>query len=238
MNFNAINPIARALLQAQLPGGSYLIPSGSSGINCETQRGQVADSCQVTSVIPATYEQNQFSTNVDHRLAGANRIAAKFFYANQPSRDPLSNGNALTRHEIEEVTSQRTLSLSHVHIFRSSIVNELRGGFFRNRNNTVPVSDFTNAEFGIVNPFAPRVPDLTQLQIDGDDAGGTLRFGTPGGGSRVFDTQSDVTFGDTLSFMRGRHAFRVGGELRRHHLTATCRSSRTAATTSIAGSIS
>ena len=62
------------------------------------------------------------------------------------------------------------------------MVNEMRAGFFRNRNDSVAVPYFTNAEFGIQNPFADQVPDLSQITIDGDDVGGELRFGTLGDG--------------------------------------------------------
>lgn len=214
-NAAAINPISRQLLQAKFPDGTYLVPSGSNGQNCDTQDEQIAESCQVTSVIPATYEQNQFSLGLDHQVSSSNRLSGKFFFANQPSVDPLSDSDALTRYEVEEKTDQRTFSVSDVHVFRSSMVNEIRGGVFRNHNDTVPVSYFSNAQFGIQNPFAARgVPDLTQIEIGAEDVGSTLVFGGPGAGTRVFDTQTTYTFGDTLSFVRGRHSFRAGVEVR------------------------
>jgi hypothetical protein len=98
------------------------------------------------------------------------------------------------------------------------MVNELRAGYFRNRNDSVAVAHFSNAEFGILNPFADQVPDLTQVTIDGEDVGGELQFGTLADGSRIFDTQTTYTVGNTLSFSKGKHSFRVGGEFRRHHL--------------------
>ena len=178
----------------------------------------MADSCQVVSVIPATFRQDQFSVNIDHQLTQSNKLSGKFFFSNQPSRDPLANGNALTRFEREDTTYQRTLSLTDVQIFGPRLVNEFRAGFFRNRNDSAPVVYFNNADFGIQNPFAAEVPDLSQIEIDGDaDVGSTLRFGTPGDGTRIFDVQNTFTFGDTVSFSRGKHSLRVGGELRRHH---------------------
>ena len=93
------------------------------------------------------------------------------------------------------------------------MVNEMRAGFFRNRNDSMAVRYFTNAEFGIQNPFADQVPDLTQITIDGDDVGGELRFGTLGDGTRIFDRQTTWTAGNTLSLVarqpfvaRGRRA--------------------------------
>ena len=222
-----INPISRALLKAKFSDGSFLIPSGANGINCGRVEDQVADSCQVVSVIPATFRQDQFSVNIDHQLTQSNKLSGKFFFSNQPSRDPLANGNALTRFEREDTTYQRTFSLTDVHIFGPRLVNEFRAGFFRNRNDSAPVAYFNNADFGIQNPFAAEVPDLSQIEIDGGaDVGSTFRFGTPGDGTRIFDVQNTFTFGDTLSFSRGKHSLRVGGELRRHQLNGALEETR------------
>lgn len=227
VDFSVINPISRSLLKAKFEDGSYLIPSGDRGINCGRVSGQRADSCQVVSVIPATFDQDQFSINIDHQLMQSNKLSGKFFFSNQPSRDPLASGNALTRYEREETTYQRTFSLTDVHILSSAAVNEFRAGFFRNRNDSVPVAYFKNADFGIQNPLASQVPDLTQIDIRGDrDVGGRFRFGTAADGTRIFDVQNTFTFGDTLSLIRGNHSLRVGGEIRRHQLNGDLQEGR------------
>ena len=224
VNFNVINPISRALLKARFPDGTYLIPSGANGVNCRRTGSQLFESCQVVSVIPATYEQDQFTTNLDHQMTTANRISGKYFFSNQPSRDPLANANALTRFEREDTTYQRTFSLTDLHIFSPTVLNEFRAGFFRNRNDSSPVAYFTNAEFGIVNPLDALVPDLTQLDIRGDrDVGGRVRFGTPSDGTRIYDLQTTYTIGNTLTLTKGKHSIRTGGELRRHHLDGDLR---------------
>ncbi len=171
-------------------------------------------------------------------MSDANRLSSKFFFSNQPSRDPFADSAALTLHEREETTYQRTLSVTDVHVFRSGMVNEVRAGFFRNRNDSMAVRYFTNAEFGIQNPFAEQVPDLTQITIGGDDVGGELRFGTPGDGTRIFDRQTTWTVGNTLSLVRGSHSMRVGGECAGICSTAICRRRAIAATTSTRGSTS
>jgi hypothetical protein len=108
VNLGAINPISRALLKARFPDGSYLVPSGAGGSNCQVREDQIAESCQVLSILPATFEQNQFTANLDHQVSSANRLSTKFFFSNQPSRDPLADSAALTLHEREETTYQRT----------------------------------------------------------------------------------------------------------------------------------
>jgi hypothetical protein len=224
VNFSVINPISRALLKAQFDDGTFLVPSGDRGINCRRNGTQLFESCQVTSVIPATFKQDQFSTNLDHQLTPSHRFSGKFFFTNQPSRDPLANGNALTLHEREDVTYQRTFSFTDLHVFSPSVVNEFRAGFFRNRNDSDPVAYFTNAQFGIQSPLDAKVPDLTQITIRGDrDVGGQLRLGTLADGSRIYDKQTTYTIGNTLTFSTGRHSIRAGGELRHHQLDGDLR---------------
>ncbi len=227
VNLSAINPISRQLLKAKFPDGSYLIPSGANGFNCTRIGNQVAESCQLLFVIPATYDQDQFSVNMDHQLTQANKLSGKFLFIEQPSRNPLAHSRAVSRFETEETTFQRTFSLTDVHIFSPTVINEARAGFFRNRNDTVPIGYFTNEEFGIVNPLAHDTPDLSQIDIRGDrDVGDQIRFGTRADGTRVFDVQNTFTYGDTLSWTQGKHSIRAGVEFRRHQLNGDLQEGR------------
>jgi hypothetical protein len=216
LNLSVINPTSRALLKAKYPDGSYLIPSGANGTNCGKFGTQTSDSCQVISVIPATYHQDQFSTNIDYQLTGVNRLSGKFFMTDQPSDDPLASSSSLSRVERRKKTEQRTMALSDVHILSPTVANEFRAGFFRNRNDTRAVPYFTNAEFGLKNPLAGIRPDLSTFAISSKDAGDKFTFGTLA--DNTLDVQNTFTYGDTLSFNRRHHSVKVGGELRRSQL--------------------
>ena len=222
VNFSVINPISRALLRAKFPDGTYMVPSGANGFDCRRVGSQIAETCNVVSVIPATFDQDQFSINIDHQISTANKLSGKFFFTNQPSIDPLANSNALTLHERNERTQQRTFSLSDVHVFSPTVVNEFRAGFFRNTNNSEATSYFTNAEFGIQNPLAANVPDLSQINVAAGTGatavGDPIRFGSLADGIRIFDVQNTFTYADTLSITKGKHSLRVGGEFRRNQL--------------------
>jgi hypothetical protein len=231
VTLSAINPISRALLKAKFPDGTYLVPSGNSGLDCRRSGTQPVETCSVVSVIPATFDQDQFSVNLDHQVTQSNKLSGKFFFTNQPSIDPLANGNALTRHERNEQTDQRTFSLTDVHIVSPTIINEFRTGFFRNRNNSEATYYFTNAEFGIATPISPEeVPDLSQINIAAGSgataAGDAVRFGSLADGTRIFDLQNTYTFADTVSLSRGKHSIRFGGEIRRHALDGDLREGR------------
>jgi hypothetical protein len=230
VNLSVINPISRALLKAKFPDGSYLVRSGSSGFDCRRVGSQIAETCTVVSVIPATFDQDQFSTNVDHQLTQANKLSGKFFFTNQPSVDPLANGNALTPHERNEQTQQRTFSLTDIHVFSPTVINEFRAGVFRNRNNSEAVVYHTNAEFGIVSPVASLVPDLSQINVGAGSGatavGDAIRFGTLADGTRIFDVQNTYTYANTLSVNKGKHSFRIGGEFRRNQLNGDLQEGR------------
>ena len=212
-----INPISRMLLQGKFEDGTFLIPSGANGFNCGVQRGQKFSSCQILSVIPGTFKQDQFTTNIDHQLTSANKISGRFFFTDQPSADPLATSSALTRFERLEDTTQRTASITDVHIFGPTLINEFRAGFFRNRNDTRARAYFTNAEFGINNPLAFERPDLALIRVSSPrDVGEDFRFGTPD--DQVLDVQNTFYYGDTLSLTKGQHSIKLGGEYRRNQL--------------------
>ena len=217
VNLSVVNPISRALLKARYPDGTYLIPSGANGTDCRRVGTQVAASCLVASVIPATYHQNQFSTNLDYQLSSANRLRGRFFFADQPSVDPLANSRALSRYERNKNTVQRTISLTDTHIISPTTANEFRAGFFRNRNDTMAVPYFTNEQFGLKNPLAGIRPDLSSFDIRGDrDAGDRFHFGTLE--DNTLDVQNSFTYGNTLTIVKGRHSVKIGGEWRKNQL--------------------
>ena len=95
-------------------------------------------------------------------------------------------------------------------------------GSSANRNNSEAISYFTNAEFGIQNPLAANVPDLSQINVAAGTGatavGDPIRFGSLADGIRIFDVQNTFTYADTLSITKGKHSLRVGGEFRRNQL--------------------
>jgi hypothetical protein len=215
-----INPISRSFLKATFEDGSLLMPSGAGGRDCTTDEDQDYPACEILAVEPATFHQHQLSANIDHNFTDANRFAARFFFSDQPSMDPISNNDALTRFERLEDTQQYTLSFNDTHIFNPTLINEFRAGFFRNKNDTAAQPYFTNEEFGINNPLADVRPDLARINIRSPrDVGEEFEFGTPD--DQILDVQKTFTVGDTMSFTKGAHSIKFGGEYRRNHLDGT-----------------
>ena len=70
------------------------MPSGSSGFNCARRCGSVGD--ELRGALDHSRDVRAGSVLAEPRAAGvgANRLSSKFFFSNQPSRDPLGDSAA------------------------------------------------------------------------------------------------------------------------------------------------
>ena len=118
-----------------------------------------------------------------------------------------------------------TVSLSYLHSFKPSLINEGRGGFNRQgllRHSNTTLEGFLSgigfdqsdiAAYGsVVGPFA-----LSTFGHPAINFSGTFATFTNGGRNtfRPLD-QNLITFGDTLTWIVGKHAFRMGGDVVRN----------------------
>jgi hypothetical protein len=118
-----------------------------------------------------------------------------------------------------------TVSLSYTHAFSPSFINEVRGGFNRQKllrhSNTTLEGFLSSIGFdqsdidaygAVVGPFALGTFGHTAINFSNTfttfNNGGRNTF-------RPLD-QNLVTFGDTLTWIKGKHAFRMGGDLVRN----------------------
>lgn len=121
--------------------------------------------------------------------------------------------------------SNQTLSLTETHLWGSNLVNEVRGGFnrqptFRRSNQTLrdflQNVGFNNADIDAYG----AVVGVAALDTYGHPA---INFGTgfarfTNGGRNTYRPldQNLLTFGDTLSWIHGRHAFKFGADFVRN----------------------
>ncbi|HEY9283869.1 MAG TPA: hypothetical protein VIP46_10480, partial [Pyrinomonadaceae bacterium] len=181
---------------------------------------------QQLNVVPSEFEQDQFTTRVDGRLSESVSLTATFFFSNFPGLDSFPDPSSLASpFTLRRGDRNRTLAVSEQHIFSPTLINEARFGFFY-LNNTRSLDDpflseaLTSQAVGIGNPA-----------LLFDDSPGTRRLGhfigrpgTPlsqfsfGGPNDSFNrrTQQTVSFSDNLTWVRGAHTFRAGGDFKRH----------------------
>ncbi|HMF02960.1 MAG TPA: TonB-dependent receptor, partial [Terriglobia bacterium] len=151
---------------------------------------------------------SQPAVDISHNLSGIDRIHG--YYATQRADivEPNRSGNTVPDFGHYFQIRRQIFTLSETHNFGPTLVNELRLGFNRIRGTNTPNAQLNPADFGINNGINQPI-GLPQFTI----AGG-LNFGGPAG---MPSGRADTTYvvSDSLSWLRGSHSLKFGGEYRK-----------------------
>jgi len=169
--------------------------------------------------------QDVGTLRLDHDFSDRDHVYGVYNVSSQTNASsPVVNpftGLGLTQND----RRNHTVSLSYLHSFRPSLINEGRGGFNRQgllRHSNTTLQGFLSsigfdqtdidAYGSVVGPFA-----LSTFGHPAINFSGTFATFTNGGRNtfRPLD-QNLVTFGDTLTWIIGKHAFRMGGDVVRN----------------------
>lgn len=223
----SIDPVAFNLLNAQsnqfgsLAGG-YLYPlltNVPSTTPCLTQEPFL-----ITD--PGRFTDNQFTANWDREFRnGKDHLSERFFWSDSEQFQPfgadsygIQTGGQPTPNNLnfplDIPLHSRFGSITETHIFNNSLLNEFRFGvnIISDRLNNIP--PVTNSQVGINLPTSVGVngqagdPNIYRLQF------GTWAFGAYPT-QLQFALSDNYTFLDTVSWTRGSHQFRFGGEIDR-----------------------
>lgn len=174
------------------------------------------------TILPGRSTLDTGVLRIDHDFSENNRLYGVYNVSSQISaQNAVVNpytGLGLTQRD----RRNNTISLSYIHTFSPNFINELRGGF--NRENLLQHSNTTLEGF------------LSSIGFDDSDvaaygaATGVFALSTFGhpavnfsstfatftnGGRNTFRplNQHLVTYGDTLTWVHGKHTFRMGGDM-------------------------
>jgi hypothetical protein len=217
-----IDPLAVRILNLKNPAtGEYVIPSPAGRAAIGTGTDATGNPLTlVRNVYPAEFRQDQFTGKLDYQLSALNRLSAAVFVSNFPGFDPFPDPSSLTSPFVLKRNDRaRTLSLTDVHTFGSSVTNEARFGlFFLNNTRALDESfdGLTNASIGLDNPATqfdsrPATERLAHFVFRGP----RISWGGPNDSYNTRDQRS-WSASDTLSYFKGKHSLRVGGEWKRH----------------------
>ena len=228
-----IDPVIVSLLQFKSnqfedPGG-YLIPSvpGTPGVNVN------ADTCQVTLNTaplivskPGKYTDDQFTANWDREFHGAeDKIAARFFFSDSESFLPFGAGglqaslggtlsSSISATDLnfpyDIPVHGRFFSVNETHLFPPTLVNDFRFGFVHINDSLVNVPPVTVADVGIDRPTNNITKSIYKFTLGSSG----FQIG-PTPPADQFQNQNTFNFVDTVSWVRGTHVFRFGGDYTR-----------------------
>ena len=163
--------------------------------------------------------RNNFDIRVDQKFSNADNTFFRFSYEDQPSSIPgtftgLADGGGFFS-GIEE-DSYRSFATSWTHIFKAQLINEFRLGYNRINSHRYQLNANTNVSqaVGFPNvPFTPGIGGLPQLTFNDVATLGSPTF-LP---SR--ELQNSYTLSENLTWVKGRHTWKYGTEIRREEFT-------------------
>lgn len=211
-----LNPNVQALINTYFPKIGLSAPINSSN-------GRIVGGYQ--TILSGQSIQDLGTVRLDHDFSERDHVYGVYNVSSQTSAtNPVVNpftGLGLTQND----RRNHTVSLSYTHSWATRFVNELRGGFnrqglLRHSNTTlrsflsgIGFDDSDVAAYGdVVGQFA-----LGTFGHPAINFSGTFQTFTNGGRNtfRPLD-QNLVTFGDTFTWIVGKHDFRMGGDVVRN----------------------
>src|ERR1700693_1894276 len=228
-----IDPVIVSLLQFKSkqfddPGG-YLIPSvpGTPGVNVNADTCQVAlNTAPLIVSKPGKYTDDQFTANWDREFRGAqDKIAARFFFSDSESLLPFGAGglqaslggtlaSSISATDLnfpyDIPVHGRFFSVNETHLFSPTLVNDFRFGFVHINDSLINAPPVTVADLGIDRPTNNITKSIYKFTLGSSG----FQIG-PTPPADQFQNQNTLNFVDTVSWVRGAHLFRFGGDYTR-----------------------
>jgi len=232
----AIDDVSLALLNLksnQFGGDAngYLFPSlpGTPGVDVDpvTCNASLHSAPFIISK-PGKYTDDQFTTSWDKEFNGGNdKVSARFFYSNAESLLPFGAGglqaslggtlaSSISATDLnfpyDLPVDTRFLAASWTHLFSAAVVNDFRFGYVRIDNSLInlPPDGVTADAVGIDRPTSNITNSIYKFTLGSSG----FQIG-PTPPADQFQTQNNYNFVETLSWVRGKHTWRFGGEYTR-----------------------
>jgi hypothetical protein len=204
------SPAVQSLL-ALIPGATGQQPVGARTPGHDID-GQPNTFTAFTGGAVANVSLNQGSGDIDIELRQQDRLHGYYVVQKDLRQEPLLPtvldtipGFGDTRDGFRQL-----LTVSEDHTFGASLANTVRIGFNRIHLTFLPNALLDPAKFNItLPPGSPAATGLPDINV-----AGTLFFGGPNGEPQGRGDTTAV-LNDTLSWLKGRHSFAFGGEIRR-----------------------
>lgn len=149
-------------------------------------------------ITPAAWQSwTNFVQSVDYNMSQKDQIRGRFIYNKE---NLLDNAAQLGTFFAPYSITFALINVSEYHTFSPSVTNEFRLGFNRFDEN-IPAGNFNY-------PGLDQFPNVTLF-----DLGNGLNIG-PDGNAPQFTIQNFYQVVDNVSFVKGKHTFKVGGEYR------------------------
>jgi len=159
----------------------------------------------------APVDIDQVTGDVSHNISNNDRIHGYYAFQKDRRGEPNLQGNTLPGFGDTRQSHRQIFTLNETHIFGPNVTNEARLGFNRINITFTPNFQVRPLDFGIDTGVDLPI-GLPQINITG--------FNFNIGGPQGFPqgrADTTVVVSDTLTYLRGNHSFKFGGEGRRFY---------------------
>ncbi len=151
----------------------------------------------VTVINPGFLNENRFSGKVDHRISDKDQISGTYLFQDADSGTSFDGSDTTIGTAFINPNRTQLAGITWTHTFSPTVVNQARVSYLRHR------SDFPNL------PGLEDIPSIV-TGIDPLGVGLGMTSNLP-----QFFTDNQFLYKDDISFVRGKHTFKAGGEYRR-----------------------
>jgi len=216
------------------PKSAFLIASGQVAAGCTSgctpglTNGTVNTGAFALSK-PGKFTDDQFTSNWDREFRGGqDKISARFFFSDSESFLPFGGGDlqeslgstlassissTSLNFPFDTPVAARFFNATETHLFSPTLVNELRFGFVHINDQLNNVDPVTTSDIGIIRPTTSVTKSIYKFVF----ASSGFEIGPAPFGNQ-HQAQNNYNFVDTVSWVKGAHLFRFGGEFTRVNL--------------------
>lgn len=212
-----IDPVALAIIQAKTKDGQFIIPSSNAAT---PENGQQAFNSFIKG--PAsTFNADQANANIDYIFSDKDRLAAKYYFQNDPTSIPFAVSQVLGFPQTMKAGSQ-LFSLDNTTGFTPNATWENRYGFVREIADATTSQSLTPSDVGLNLLGSSFFPGIVITNADSGAAvsgGGTvpalfaheLRIGPSTNFANAGIFQNEHEASSVYRWVVGKHTLSFGG---------------------------
>jgi hypothetical protein len=200
-----INPVALAILNAKVKGGSFLFPSPTI-LDPTVATAQGYDA--LVQGPTTQFTADQVNGNVDYTWSERDRLAGKYYYQRDPTVSPFGVSNTLGFPQTLRAGTQ-VVSIENTRVVSPNMTWTQRFGFIREVAFANTQQQFGNSDFGISLFGSNRLPGIN---INSNDAnlGNPLGIGAATNFANAGLFQNHFGPSTNLLWNLGRHSLSFG----------------------------
>jgi hypothetical protein len=200
-----VDKAALAVLQAKTPSGLFLIPSQNiTNANLIQSLGGNA----IQSGPPSKFNADQVNANIDYLFSTKDRLAAKYYFQNDPSTSPFAVSQVLGFAQTLQAGSQ-VVSIDNTVSVTPNATWEQRVGFIRQIANAQTAQQLTPADLG-VNLLGSKFFPGISISNAGSGTGQGLAIGPSNNFANAGVFQNHFQLGTRYDWTVGRHTLAFG----------------------------